>query len=193
MDAVFVRDIAIQALIGEDAWSRKKPQPALVAVKVFTDISVAGVSDQIDDTLDYRIINSAVSRLNHGSFSSVGDFASTIQKAVLEGFASRISRCEIDVRLPKGVLHAGAHKDGGVRLERSVTRSDDGSSDRETKRISLEQLGASCIIGVGDHERKTKQPVSLTLRFEDEDTVAYQNITASVIEVRGTNGITRSR
>jgi FolB domain-containing protein len=182
MDVIFVRNISIHALIGEDCWARKKPQPAVVSVKVYTDISKAGATDQIHDTLDYRIINNAVNRHDGGTFFSIGELTQTVAVTVKEGFGSRVARCEVDVQLPKGVLQA----QGGVRLQMAVNQvSALPQLGREFKRLSVEELWVSCIIGIGEHEKKEKQPVVVTLRFEDTDTVDYKRVAASVVKVRG--------
>ena len=198
MDVTYVRNISIRAEIGLDAWGARKPQPVLVTVKAWTD-AMRDMRDHVNDTLDYRIINRAVAALDGRAFLTAGAFASTVQENIIREYGTeRIAQLEIDVRLPKAVLGAGAG--GGARRRvrfgfervhgtlRTHVRTLKGEDT-----LSVEELGVLCSVGISEGERAKKQPVVVSITIDGTDSVrdslAFGELGALVIKVT-INGVT---
>src|SRR5688572_19904691 len=55
-DKIFIKDLLLRGIIGINDWEREKQQDILINMTLFTDLSAAGKSDDIGDTLNYRTI-----------------------------------------------------------------------------------------------------------------------------------------
>lgn len=60
MDAIAVEGLVLRMTLGVEDWERKDAQDVLVDWEVSTDLSRAGESDRLEDTLNYRTANKAV-------------------------------------------------------------------------------------------------------------------------------------
>lgn len=56
MDQVIIKDLQCRGVIGISDREREKPQDILVNIVIFTDISKAAKSDQIEDCVNYRTV-----------------------------------------------------------------------------------------------------------------------------------------
>ena len=56
MDIVYIRDLKIDTVIGIFDWEREIRQTVSLDLEMAFDISKAGESDHIDDTLDYKSV-----------------------------------------------------------------------------------------------------------------------------------------
>lgn len=56
MDQIFIKDLLIRGVIGISAHEREQPQDILVNVMIFSDISKAGKSDNVEDSVNYRTV-----------------------------------------------------------------------------------------------------------------------------------------
>ena len=56
-DIVFIEDLRIQTVIGIFDWEREITQTVSLDLKMAFDISLAGKSDDIADTLDYKSVS----------------------------------------------------------------------------------------------------------------------------------------
>ncbi len=62
MDCIALEKILIRGVIGVNEWERKLEQDILVSLKLFLDLKPAGISDKIDDTLNYRALKLEIIR-----------------------------------------------------------------------------------------------------------------------------------
>ena len=60
MDKVIIKNLLIRGIIGINDWEREKVQEILDNIEISADISSAGKSDQIRDTVNYRSISKQV-------------------------------------------------------------------------------------------------------------------------------------
>lgn len=108
MDKIFIKDLLIRGVIGISEREREQPQDILVNVTLFTNISSAGTSDKIDDTVNYRTV--AKSILKH---------VEEVKRYTVEALANDVMG--ICLGMP-GVQKARVRieKPGAVRFSRSV-------------------------------------------------------------------------
>ena len=52
-DRISIRDLEVTCVIGVNPEERTGKQPLILGVELFTDLSTAGISDSIEDTIDY--------------------------------------------------------------------------------------------------------------------------------------------
>ncbi|WP_435978553.1 dihydroneopterin aldolase [Psychrobacter sp. DM4] len=60
-DAVFVKGLKVEAVIGVYGWERAITQPLLIDIVLETDIGKAAVSDDVKDALNYKAVCDDVS------------------------------------------------------------------------------------------------------------------------------------
>jgi FolB domain-containing protein len=179
-DVVFVRNVAIQATVGLDCWQRDKAQPVILSFRVSTSIKRAGVSDNIEDTMDYRKIYKFLTGLGGQKFLGIAHVAETVCGwDQLDQHDHESVQCTI--QLPKALLHSE-----GVVLEcmRAGRPSDTTHSlvNSETV-LSVRDLRISCIIGIGTHERIHKQPVIVSLKLRGLMISKLQNLASHLSSV----------
>ena len=56
MDQIFISDLVARGIIGLNDWEREKPQEILINIILFGDLSQAGKSDDIKDSINYRTV-----------------------------------------------------------------------------------------------------------------------------------------
>jgi dihydroneopterin aldolase/2-amino-4-hydroxy-6-hydroxymethyldihydropteridine diphosphokinase/dihydropteroate synthase len=177
-DVVFVRNVAIHTIVGLDCWQRVKPQPIILSFRVSSSVKLAGVSDNIDDTMDYRQIYKFMTSLGTQEFLDITGVAETLFGwNELNQHDHALVQCTI--QLPKALLHSE-----GVVLECTMVdqRSvhDDSIINPESVQIFVRDLRISCIIGIGAHERIHKQPVVVNLKLRGLSFRQLQDLAASL-------------
>ena len=89
MDRILIsglRELGVHGVLPEE---QVRPQPFEVDVELLVDVSAAGGSDELDDTVDYGAVCEAVSRI-----------VSSEQYRLLERLATRIAEvCRADPRV----------------------------------------------------------------------------------------------
>ena len=81
-----IRELGVHGVLPEE---QVRPQPFEVDVELLVDVSAAGESDELDDTVDYGAVCEAVSRV-----------VSSEQYRLLERLATRIAEvCRADPRV----------------------------------------------------------------------------------------------
>ena len=56
MDQILINDLLARGIIGVNDWEREKPQDILINIVLFTDLSKAGESDQLGDSVSYSTV-----------------------------------------------------------------------------------------------------------------------------------------
>lgn len=86
-DIVFIEDLRIQTVIGIFDWEREITQTVSLDLKMAFDISLAGKSDDIADTLDYKSVSKRLIQFVEDSdFQLVEALAEHCAKIVLTEF-----------------------------------------------------------------------------------------------------------
>ena len=115
MDQIFIRDMEINTVIGVYEWERIQPQKILVNIVLYIDLSRAGWSDNVNDSIDYSVVA-----------QKIKDHAETASKLTVEALASelaalcledaRVQRVRVRVEKPQAVANSASV---GVEIERS--------------------------------------------------------------------------
>lgn len=114
MDIIYLHDLAIDCVIGAWGWEREITQTVYVDLDMGWDISAAGLSDDLADTLSYKDISKSVSDLViEREFKLVETMAVEIAQLLMVGF--KVPWCR--VRINKKGAVSGA-QDVGVVIER---------------------------------------------------------------------------
>lgn len=108
MDKIFIEDLLIRGVIGISEREREQPQDILVNIEIKTDITKAGISDNVEDSVNYRTIAKKV--LAH---------TETIKRYTVEALAEDIARICLEDQKVESVL-VRVEKPGAVRFSRSV-------------------------------------------------------------------------
>lgn len=108
MDQVIIRDILARGIIGVNDSERVHPQDILVNLTIFTDITKAGKSDDIEDSVNYRTVAKKTISI-----------AESAQRLTVEALATDISNYVLSLPLVKGV-RVRVEKPRAVRFSRSV-------------------------------------------------------------------------
>lgn len=59
-DRIEIKDLLLRGIIGVNDWEREQEQDILINISLFADLSRAGRSDQIDDTVNYRSVTKQI-------------------------------------------------------------------------------------------------------------------------------------
>jgi FolB domain-containing protein len=108
MDKIFIEDLLIRGVIGISEREREQPQDILVNIEIQADITKAGLSDNVEDSVNYRTIAKKV--LAH---------TETIKRYTVEALAEDIARICLEDQKVESVL-VRVEKPGAVRFSRSV-------------------------------------------------------------------------
>lgn len=56
MDKIIIKDLVVRGVIGVNDWERETQQDILINVEIDADISKAGKSDDVNDSVNYRTV-----------------------------------------------------------------------------------------------------------------------------------------
>ena len=116
MDKIFITALATEAVIGIYDWEREVKQKVEIDLEVWMDLSAAGTSDAIEDTLNYKSVAKRVLAFVEASrYQLVEALASEIARVILEEF--KVARVRVTVHKPGAIRHS---KDVGVIVERGA-------------------------------------------------------------------------
>jgi FolB domain-containing protein len=115
MDQVFIKDLLVRGIIGVNDWEREKPQDILINIAISADLSAAGESDDISDSVNYKTIaKKAQARAETAKRLTVEALAADIAKICLE--VPGVQKVRVKVEKPNAVRFASSV---GVEVERS--------------------------------------------------------------------------
>lgn len=115
MDKVFIKDLVARGIIGINDWEREKPQEILINIVLFTDLSKAGETDNIDDCINYRTIaKKALFHAENAQRLTVEALAEDLAHICLE--EPKVQKVNIRVEKPGAVSFSHSV---GVEIERS--------------------------------------------------------------------------
>ncbi|HIA26904.1 MAG TPA: dihydroneopterin aldolase [Planctomycetes bacterium] len=109
LDKIDIHDLTVRTIIGIFDWERSRKQDVRLQIRIYTDISAAASSDNIEDAVDYKCLTKEV----------IG-FVEEASFSLLEALAEEVSR--IVLRKP-GVeaVKVSAQKPGALRRARNVS------------------------------------------------------------------------
>lgn len=108
MDRIFIRDLALRCIIGLYPEERTNKQDVIINVTMETDLSAAGQSDDLNDTVDYKAIKLEIlDFVENSSFNLIESLAEGIAAICLKD--SKIQSATVTIDKP-----------GALRFCRSV-------------------------------------------------------------------------
>jgi FolB domain-containing protein len=116
MDKIIISDLLLRGYIGFQPWEREKKQDILINLVLFTDMRLAGKTDDVNDALDYKSITKAIIRHIEDDSTHhdlVESLATAIARICIESGAER---CIVRVEKP-GALRFSRLV--GVEIDRS--------------------------------------------------------------------------
>jgi dihydroneopterin aldolase len=116
-DIVFIEDLRIQTVIGIFDWEREITQTVSLDLEMAYDIRMAGRTDEIEDTLDYKAVSKRLIQFVEDSdFQLVEALAEHCAAIVLKEFP--VSWLRLKLSKPGAVRGSSAV---GVIIERGET------------------------------------------------------------------------
>ena len=80
MDSIIVRDLRVKAHVGVTEEERSEAQLLVISVELYTDLRRAGMSDDLNDTVDYGRVTAEIEEL-----------VTTTETSLLESLAEKIA------------------------------------------------------------------------------------------------------
>tara|TARA_B110000495_G_scaffold83162_1_gene71516 strand:+ start:1469 stop:1864 length:396 start_codon:yes stop_codon:yes gene_type:complete len=115
LDTVRIERLVLDCVIGINPWERLTKQRITIDIEMNTDLSAAGASDAIEDTINYRTVSKAVTaEIEASSYGLVEALASRVAEICFDD--ERVQSVEVTVRKPGAVRKATAV---GVIIRRS--------------------------------------------------------------------------
>lgn len=115
MDTIFLEQVKVQTKLGVPEWERMVEQTIILDIEICYDLSKAGKSDSIQDTIDYGAVVARIREtLSQNSFKLVEALAEHICQLILSEFGA----LSVKIRVAKPGILAGL-KALGVVIERS--------------------------------------------------------------------------
>ena len=106
-DLIQVKDLLLRTIVGIKKDEREKKQDVVINLTLYTDHSAA-ISDELEDTINYRSVTKAVIELVENS-----------QFHLVEKMALEIAKiCLADLRVERAIVTV--EKPGALRFSRSV-------------------------------------------------------------------------
>ncbi len=107
-DQILIKDLLLRGIVGINDWEREKRQDILINITLSGNLSIAGRSDDIEDTINYRTVTKKVIKLvEEGSPYTVEYLATEIAQLCLETEGVESARVRVE-------------KPGALRFARSV-------------------------------------------------------------------------
>ncbi|MCO5043978.1 MAG: dihydroneopterin aldolase [Kiritimatiellae bacterium] len=108
MDKIYIRDLALRCIIGIYPEERRDRQDVIINVTMSGDFSAAGLSDDIDDAVNYKTItNQMIALVEESSFNLIETLADKLADICLEH--PKVEEATVSVDKP-----------GALRFARSV-------------------------------------------------------------------------
>ena len=108
MDKVIIRDLMARGIIGINESERTNPQDILINITMEADTQKAGLSDDINDCINYRTVSKKALAL-----------AEKAERLTVEALANDIAMMVLEFEGVKSVC-VRVEKPGAVRFSRSV-------------------------------------------------------------------------
>jgi FolB domain-containing protein len=114
-DQIHIKDLQFQTIIGVNPEERTTEQAVLINITLFTNLTAAGASDDLADTVNYdSLANAVMGLVKESHFLLVERAAVAVSNLCLA--SPMVSRAIVTVEKPNAVPFAGAV---GVTVDRS--------------------------------------------------------------------------
>ena len=114
-DRIFLRGLTAECVIGFIDWERRVKQTVVVDLELPVDCRLAAVTDDVNDTVDYKKVSKRVLAFIEASeFKLVETLAQRLAMLILEEFALEWLR--LSINKPGAIRNS---RDVGVAIERS--------------------------------------------------------------------------
>lgn len=115
MDTIFISELKVQTKLGVPEWERMVPQTIILDIEIGYDLSKAGKSDAITDTIDYGAVVTRIrDTLSKHSFQLVEGLAEHVCQLILKEFGA----LSVKIKVAKPAILPGL-KALGVVIERT--------------------------------------------------------------------------
>lgn len=115
LDRIKIDDLCLRCVIGVQEWERTVLQDVRISLSLQVDLSQAGKSDRIEETINYKTLSKAIIAMTeHSQFFLVEALAERIAELCLADL--RVYRVKVSVEKPGALRFA---KSVGVTLKRS--------------------------------------------------------------------------
>ena len=122
-DKILIRGLLVRGILGINDWERKKRQDILINLNLEVDCARAGLTDDVDDALNYRTLTKAIiAYVEQSSHYLVEALATAIARICVVDFAA--DRVLVRVEKPGALRFADS-----VGVEISRTAADFASTD----------------------------------------------------------------
>ncbi len=119
LDRIHIRDINVRCIVGINDWERKRRQEVAISTTLYLDLSTAGRSDRVEDTVDYKALKNDILRtIEDSRFYLIERIAETVADLCLE--RSAVQRVDVIVDKLTALRFARS-----VAVEITRTKSDD--------------------------------------------------------------------
>ena len=116
MDTIFISELKVKTKLGVPAWERMVAQTIILDIEIGYDLTKAGKSDAIADTIDYGAVVSRIrDTLTEHSFQLVEALAEHVCQLILKEFKAE----SVKIKVAKPAILAGL-KSLGIEIERRV-------------------------------------------------------------------------
>ncbi|KAI9307342.1 Dihydropteroate synthase-like protein [Cunninghamella echinulata] len=172
LDKILIKNLVLKNVTGVDSWQRLKSQPVVISVWLHTDITAAGNTDHVTNSIHYGHVTKGITKLAEtNTFKSLEALAHAVVRLCCVHFGAQ--KTQVKIEQPKALLHATA---SGVQLTRS--REDFESEGKDNSIVEtlgdvsklgyedilfVKDLRLHTIIGVNPWEREEKQVVVINL------------------------------
>ncbi|VAW49083.1 Dihydroneopterin aldolase [hydrothermal vent metagenome] len=103
MDIIFIQGLKTHAIIGIYDWERENRQPLIFDIEMSLPISSAAMSDNIDDTVDYKCVSDEIIELVENSrFELLESLCEAICQHILEHHTA-VQKIQLKVSKPQAV------------------------------------------------------------------------------------------
>ena len=108
MDKVFIKDLEVETVIGIYDWEREVRQLISISLEIDFDLTKAGKTDKIEDSLNYKKISKRVIKL-----------AETLKSKLIENLAQKIADTILNEFTVSSIV-VKVEKPGALRGSKSV-------------------------------------------------------------------------
>lgn len=114
MDIIYLKDLRIDTVIGVYDWERKTRQTVILDIEMAADIKQAAVSDNIEDTLNYKAVaKRIIAFVSDSRFELVETLAEKTAEIIINEFSVPWVKLQVNKQgAVRGV------RDVGVIIER---------------------------------------------------------------------------
>ena len=114
-DIIFINELTVETTIGVYEWEKAIKQKLVFNIELFTDTSISGASDNVDDTIDYALLSEdIINFVSSNKFELIELVAEKVSAIALN--IDKVTKVKLTVNKPKAVAAA---KTVGVCIERS--------------------------------------------------------------------------